>query len=308
MWLLSDVVCVNPPWVVGTSTPTAVILLNLIGHLAEGEVCYMKTPMQRHVLLLKVLITIVFLAAFVMATQLAKASTVTHLVISEIQTSGDGGAEDEFIEIYNPTDSAVSIETWSIQYKSATETKIYKKNFEAGDSVAAYGFFLIARRPADGYNGPTADMQHASFAMAADNGHVFLVNDSDYLTDPNTDPNIVDKVGYGSTADSPETSPAPSPPGPEGSIERKPGAAQPDKGNGEDTDDNSADFDTRTTSEPQNTSSPAEQPPTAITLSSLTAHPITSQPTFFSPQWLALAGAVGLVFGEVAVVRRSLRR
>jgi len=47
--------------------------------------------------------------------------------------------------------------------------------------------------------------------------------------------------------------------------------------------------------------------PTAITLSSFTAHPTTSQPTFFRWQWVALAGAV-VAFSGVAVARRSLRR
>jgi predicted RNase H-like HicB family nuclease len=47
--------------------------------------------------------------------------------------------------------------------------------------------------------------------------------------------------------------------------------------------------------------------PTTITLSSLTARPITSQPTFFRWQWLALASAV-VAFGGVAAARRSLGR
>ena len=47
--------------------------------------------------------------------------------------------------------------------------------------------------------------------------------------------------------------------------------------------------------------------PTAVTLSSFTAHPIASQATFFRWQWLALAGAV-VAFGGVAVARGSLRR
>jgi hypothetical protein len=42
---------------------------------------------------------------------------------------------------------------------------------------------------------------------------------------------------------------------------------------------------------------------TAVTLSSFTAHPIASQPTFFHWQW-----AVGLVLGGVAVARRLLER
>lgn len=48
--------------------------------------------------------------------------------------------------------------------------------------------------------------------------------------------------------------------------------------------------------------------PTAITLSSFTARPIASQGSFFHWQWLAMAGAVGLVFGGVAAARRLLKR
>ncbi|MBC8252495.1 MAG: hypothetical protein H8E35_00525 [Ardenticatenia bacterium] len=47
--------------------------------------------------------------------------------------------------------------------------------------------------------------------------------------------------------------------------------------------------------------------PTAVALSSFTAHSIASQPTFSPWQWLALAGAV-VAFGGVAVARGSLRR
>ncbi len=48
--------------------------------------------------------------------------------------------------------------------------------------------------------------------------------------------------------------------------------------------------------------------PTSVTLSSLTARSPTSQATFFRWQWLALAGAVGLVLGGGAAVRRWLGR
>lgn len=37
------------------------------------------------------------------------ARAVGHLVISEIQVRGNNGSNDEFVEIYNPTDSAVSL-------------------------------------------------------------------------------------------------------------------------------------------------------------------------------------------------------
>ncbi len=263
----------------------------------------MRILVHKYKLLLKVLTTIVFLAAFVMVTPLANADTATHLVISEIQTAG-GDADDEFIELYNPTNSAILIEDWSIQFRIASTGTFYKKNFVTGNSVPAYGFFLIAH---SGYDGtPTADMTHSTFSMAPGGGSVFLVNNQTQLTSCEA-ASIVDKVAYGTgTYLCPEGTAA-SAPAANGSIERKPGAAQSDKGNGEDTDNNSADFDTRATSEPQNTSSSTEQPPTSVTLSSFTVRSPTSQATFFRWQWLALAGAV-VAFGGVAVARGSLRR
>lgn len=249
--------------------------------------------------LLIVLIAAPLLAVFL---RTAEAGLATHVVISEIQVAG-GNKDDEFIELYNPTSTAVDISGWSIQYRGGAASGYDKKNFETGDSIPAYGFFLIVNSTSyDG--GVTADLTYSAgtIALSGVGGTVFLVNNKALLTNPN-DASIIDKVAYGTGTLFPETAAA-SLPADNGSIERKPGAAQPDKGNGEDTDDNSADFDTRTTSEPQNTSSPTEQPPTSITLSSLTAHPIASQPTSFRWPWLAVA--VGLVFGGVAVARRLL--
>jgi hypothetical protein len=50
--------------------------------------------------------------------------------------------------------------------------------------------------------------------------------------------------------------------------------------------------------------------PTAVTVSSLTIRPVSSQGSFFHWQWLALAGAVGLAFGggAAAMRKRVLRR
>ncbi len=175
------------------------------------------------------------------------AATADHLVISEIQVAGTS-SNDEFIEIYNPTLAAVDISSWSIQYKSATGTNFYKKNFSAGAAVPAHGWFLVAHNDYTG--APTPDMAHSTFSMASAGGHIFLVNNQTTLTSA-TDPSIVDKVGYG-TADSPEGTAAPAPPTSQ-SIERKFGG---DLGNSEDTDDNFADFDLQTTPSPQNTLSP----------------------------------------------------
>ena len=101
-------------------------------------------------------VAIVVLATAVLAisAQVVGADSIAdHVVISEIQTAG-GTADDEFIELYNPTSSEVDISSWSIQYRGGAGTTYYRKNFESGNSVPAYGFFLIAHSSYDGTVNP----------------------------------------------------------------------------------------------------------------------------------------------------------
>ena len=74
--------------------------------------------------------------------------TADHLVISEVQTRGLVGANDEFIELYNPTDSSVSIDGWSVQYKSASGTTFLRHDLPAV-SIPAGGYFLLTRPPGE---------------------------------------------------------------------------------------------------------------------------------------------------------------
>jgi hypothetical protein len=213
------------------------------------------------------------LLAVMSAHQALLAQTATHVVISEVQVAGTGGANDEFIEVYNPTSSAVDLSTWSIQYKSAIGafSAVSKKNLTG--TVPGFGFLLIAN---SSYTGTVAaDVSHNSFQLASSGGNVFLVNDQTQVTDA-SDPNIVDRVAYG-TGDSPEGT-AVTPPSSGGSIERKAkgnatavslasGGSDIDFGNSFDTDDNSADFVLQTVSNPQNSSSAVEYPPVTISTS-----------------------------------------
>ena len=193
-----------------------------------------------------------------------------HVVISEIQIAGDGTtpANDEFIELYNPTNDAIDMSGWSIQIESISGA-FDKKNFEALASIPAHGYFLIAH---DDYNGsPDADMSHSSFTLSSTGTTVFLVNDQLLLT-TGDETSIVDKVAIGSSALDPEGTAFTPIPGSEASIERKAnasstplsmgsGGADETAGNGEDTDDNSADFITRESSDPQNSASAIEEQP-----------------------------------------------
>lgn len=154
-----------------------------------------------------------------------------YLVINEIQTDGlrgGGGIDDDWVEIYNPTDQDIDISNWSIQ-KQTSSGGLYKKNFETGDVVPANGFFLIVGKWADEDIRNLADMTCAW--LLADDNTIYLVNNQEEIVDGD-DLNIIDKVGFGDAL-SPEGLPVSNPPD-GGSIERKT--------NGWDTNNNSSDF------------------------------------------------------------------
>jgi hypothetical protein len=126
-----------------------------------------------------------------------------HLVISEIQVSGiDSG--DEFIEIYNPTDSPISLSGWSIQYISGSSEEISptKKNLISTSTVPAKGFFLIAKgltvNGDDGYHG-VSDLSHRSFSLSgSSSGGIIILVSTTTAVSSLTEISIVDLVSYGS--------------------------------------------------------------------------------------------------------------
>ncbi len=185
----------------------------------------------------------------------------SSLVISEVQLNGANGANDEFIELYNSTDSAVDLSSWSIQYRGGESASFEKNNFVSNNSIPAYGFFLVANSSYDGYM--QADMSHNSFQMSAVGGTVFLVNNQTLLTTGDED-SIVDKVAYGSgTYLFPENSEFASASSIGQSLERKNGATSTAdllavnglehwQGNNWDSDNNSQDFVLQIVVNPQN--------------------------------------------------------
>lgn len=194
--------------------------------------------------------------------QPSPASNANHVLIGEVQVAG-ADAGDEFIELYNPTDAAVDLSGWSVQYVSgnATSTEAAaKKNFVGGNVIPARGFFLVARAKnvsgVDGYTGVVAaDLAHRSFSMsgAAVGAKAFLVNDQERV-ESFADPNIVDALDYSFAVPSSGQS-----------VERKAwqgncvlaqGTGE-SLGNGCDTD-NPSDFESRAVPSPQNTQSGLE--------------------------------------------------
>ncbi|KFA93465.1 lamin tail domain-containing protein [Archangium violaceum] len=192
-----------------------------------------------------------------------------HVVISEFAVAGTVH-NDEFYELYNPTDAEVDLSDWKLQYKSAAGSTYNSTAyiFPAGTKIAARSYLLVT---ASTYVGTVSgDVSSGStLALGGSVGHLRLGRPG--ISTAKSDPLAVDTVGYGSTADSPEGAPITGTVPAGGSYERKAyttstaatmavGGADADRGNGTDSDNNANDFVIRTVRQPQNSASPAELP------------------------------------------------
>jgi 5'-nucleotidase len=133
------------------------------------------------------------------------------LVISEVY-GGGGNANatrtHDFIELYNPTNAAISVANWSVQYRSATGTTAQVTALSG--SVPAGGHYLVqeASNAAVGAPLPTPDAT-GGISMAAGAGVVILRSSTTPFNDVQGNlagsSDVVDAVGYGTTATTFET-------------------------------------------------------------------------------------------------------
>ncbi|WP_171681697.1 DNA/RNA non-specific endonuclease [Paenibacillus planticolens] len=202
-----------------------------------------------------------FCAAGNFFTTPVQAVATSHVVISEVYGGGgNSGAsyKNDFIEIYNPTDSSINLSGWSVQYASGTGSFTNITNLSG--SIGAHKYFLIAE--ASGGSGtvnlPTPDIT-GTINLSATAGKVALAKVTTSVSG-STDSNVVDFIGYGSVNDS-ETSPI-------GTLSNTTSAARKDlnggttqgQGSGWDTNNNANDLYITSSINPQNSSSSAEPP------------------------------------------------
>jgi len=201
------------------------------------------------------------------------AQTANHVVVSEIYGGGGNSGStytNDFVELHNPTSSPVNLGGWSVQYGSATGTSSWQVTVLTG-TIAPHGFFLVGEAAGTGgsVSLPTPDVV-GTLTLSSTAGKIALVNSVTALNGANpTGASIVDKVGFGATANGYEGSgPAPAPSN-STSIERKANSASTSNtmavggsdelaGNGYDSDNNASDFVTRANPQPQNSSGPPE--------------------------------------------------
>ncbi|WP_417563322.1 ExeM/NucH family extracellular endonuclease [Microbacterium sp.] len=162
----------------------------------------------------------------------------TNVVINEVYGGGgNSGAtyKNDFIELYNPTSAAISLDGWSVQYASATGTSWTNKTNLSG-SIAAGGYYLVQESAGSGGMTalPTPDAT-GSIAMSGTAGKVALVSNNTSLSCSGscaTAAGVVDFIGFGSATDFEGTGPAPT-------ISN---ATSDSRTNGLDTDQNATDF------------------------------------------------------------------
>ncbi|HKP47408.1 MAG TPA: DNA/RNA non-specific endonuclease [Pyrinomonadaceae bacterium] len=170
------------------------------------------------------------------------------VVISEFRTRGPNGAADEFIELYNLTNSPIDIGGWKINGSNNAAGVSTRLTISAGTIIPAHGHFLATNSSTSGgpYSGAVAGNQTFATGITDDGGIAVL-------TAANA---IIDQVGMSvgsaykeGTILTPLTTA-----GVNQGYERKPGGSN---GSTQDTDNNSADFQLRAPSDPQNLSSAA---------------------------------------------------
>lgn len=135
-----------------------------------------------------------------------------NVVINQVYGGGgNSGAtyKNDFIELYNNENFAVSLTGWSVQYASATGTGTWNVTALNG-SIPAHGFYLVQEAAGSGgtTNLPAPDAT-GTISMSGTTAKVILCNTTTAQTGANpAGVNIMDKVGYGSSATGFETAPA----------------------------------------------------------------------------------------------------
>jgi hypothetical protein len=187
-----------------------------------------------------------------------------HIVISEVQIIG-ASADDEFVEIYNPTSLSIdlSILPLKLHFISGTGVDANRSLTFINSTIPAHGFFLIG--PSAGYTGLTSlDATYSSSGTKLVNDGAVYISSSSAIDKTG----LIDLVGFGTVSSSNREGSALTNPSANTSVERKAqstsdatsmsSGADVLKGNGYDSNNNSTDFILRTVSQPQNSNSPTE--------------------------------------------------
>ena len=120
--------------------------------------------------------------------------SVGHVLINQVYGGGNnkGAGSHGFIELYNPTNEAVDLSTWSIQYEGAASDDKNTAGWHKLDltgSIPAHSSYLVRTKKykADttlaNYNVPAGDQEWSDLAINGKGVTVALMSNQDLLTD-----------------------------------------------------------------------------------------------------------------------------
>ncbi|PPF47297.1 glutamate--cysteine ligase [Pseudoclavibacter sp. AY1F1] len=197
----------------------------------------------------------------------------TDLVINEAYGGGGNAGSlysNDFVELYNPSSAAISVDGWSVQYFSASGN--LGGTAELAGSVAPHTHYLVSLAAGSGDTGalPAPDAT-GDISMGARGGIVALASTIDTLTLPGAGVSaadgLVDLIGYGSASTFEGPAPAP---------ELSNSLSAQRSNTGVDSDVNSADFVAAAPTPENSSGGPTAAPePTTTTTSSPTVSPTT---------------------------------
>lgn len=127
----------------------------------------------------------------------AQAGIADHLVINEL-SSAAVSSYDDWVELYNPTDSAISLPGWSLQKTTSGGTVT---RTDLNGAIAAHSYFLIVRNDAN----TSVDLKDAADFLVsnlslADNNALYLVHSNATIDPDDLGAVFTDLVGWGGVA------------------------------------------------------------------------------------------------------------
>ncbi|MDQ3100028.1 MAG: lamin tail domain-containing protein, partial [Bacteroidota bacterium] len=177
---------------------------------------------------------------------------VDHVVISQVYAGGGNNTTStfnkDFVELFNPTGSPVTLTGWSLQSAAPGNTTGYGNLVALSGTIQPGRYFLIHLNPSGAFGAalPAADLSSSAMNLGTVGGKLALVNNTTLVTGTGcpAPANVVDLLGWG-TANCAEgtTSAANS----NSTSTRRTNSCI-------DTDNNSADFSTANPPTPRNSS------------------------------------------------------